>query len=156
MSRLRDQVRQFHLGVGQPVNFAPVIPSDERVRLRLRLAVEETLEAVEACISGDDGLSGLYRKYLNDARDVIGKLIDCAPIKVDLPAYADALADSDYVNEGARLEFGIDGAPIAEAVHNANMRKLDGSKRADGKITKPEGWTPPNIERELRSQGWEP
>jgi hypothetical protein len=29
-------------------------------------------------------------------------------------------------------------------------------KRADGKILKPEGWKPPDIEGELRAQGWEP
>lgn len=29
-------------------------------------------------------------------------------------------------------------------------------KRADGKIMKPPGWTPPDIEGELKLQGWEP
>jgi predicted HAD superfamily Cof-like phosphohydrolase len=29
-------------------------------------------------------------------------------------------------------------------------------KREDGKIEKPPGWTPPDIEGELREQGWEP
>jgi predicted HAD superfamily Cof-like phosphohydrolase len=52
------------------------------------------------------------------------------------------------VVEGARLELGIDGAPIA-AVHEANMKKVSGEVRADGKRLKPPGWKPPDINLEL-------
>ena len=58
-----------------------------------------------------------------------------------------ALAGLDYVVEGARLEFGINGLPIADEVHRANMAKAGGPKRADGKHMKPEGWTPHEVHR---------
>jgi predicted HAD superfamily Cof-like phosphohydrolase len=74
---------------------------------------------------------------------------------VYLPEVADALADLDYVIEGTRLEFGIDGGPIADAVHAANMRKVGGPTRADGKILKPDEWEPPDIAGELKKQGWD-
>jgi predicted HAD superfamily Cof-like phosphohydrolase len=89
------------------------------------------------------------------AESIILTAIADDEIRVDLPELADALADLDYVVEGARLEFGINGAPIATEVHRANMAKLDGPVREDGKKQKPEGWKPPDIESELRKQGWE-
>lgn len=80
-------------------------------------------------------------------------------MNVDLVEFADALADLDYVIEGTRLEFGINGAPIAAEVHRSNLSKLGPNGpmlREDGKILKPPGWTPPDIAGELRKQGWQP
>ena len=62
--------------------------------------------------------------------------------------------DLDYVVEGTRLEFEIDGGPIAVEVHRSNMAKVGGPVREDGKRLKPPGWTPPDIAGELRKQGW--
>lgn len=51
---------------------------------------------------------------------------------------------------------GVDAMPVFAEVHLANMRKLgpDGLpiKREDGKVLKPEGWTPPDIQRVLDEQ----
>jgi predicted HAD superfamily Cof-like phosphohydrolase len=63
------------------------------------------------------------------------------------------MADLDYVVEGTRLEFGIDGEPIAAEVHRANMAKTEGPVAPDGKRLKPPGWTPPDIAGVLRKQG---
>jgi predicted HAD superfamily Cof-like phosphohydrolase len=44
---------------------------------------------------------------------------------------------------------------VFEEVHRSNMAKLvDGKplKRADGKVIKPEGWTPPDIEGVIKKQ----
>jgi predicted HAD superfamily Cof-like phosphohydrolase len=38
----------------------------------------------------------------------------------------------------------VDLAPHFEEVHRANMTKLAGPKREDGKQLKPEGWQPPD------------
>jgi predicted HAD superfamily Cof-like phosphohydrolase len=37
---------------------------------------------------------------------------------------------------------------VWKEVHRSNMAKLEGGvrKREDGKILKPEGWTPPDVE----------
>lgn len=50
--------------------------------------------------------------------------------------------------------LGIDLGPVFEEVHRANMAKVGGPTRADGKILKPEGWTPPDVAGVLRRQGW--
>jgi predicted HAD superfamily Cof-like phosphohydrolase len=74
------------------------------------------------------------------------------PVDVDLPDFVDALGDIDYVIEGTRSVFGVDGAPIAAEIHRANMSK---EPNGWGKPAKPANWTPPDIEWELRRQGWE-
>ena len=67
----------------------------------------------------------------------------------NLTEFADGIVDSIYVLCQAAYMFDI---PLKEAfleVHRSNMRKVgaDGTvkRREDGKILKPEGWTPPNL-----------
>lgn len=50
-----------------------------------------------------------------------------------------------YVLVGAALAFGIPLDRVWSEVQRANMAKLGGARRADGKILKPEGWQPPRI-----------
>lgn len=148
---IREQVLEFHRAMPCPVLDRPQVPDDERVRLRLKLVLEEALELCEASF---DREQFSVRVYLAQARDAIEGLIP-SKLCVDLPDFADALADIDYVVEGARLEFGIDGAPVAAEVHAANMKKVGGPVREDGKRMKPEGWVGPDIERVLLEQGWQ-
>ena len=72
----------------------------------------------------------------------------------DMPEIADAMADSIYVIVGAALEYGIPLDRVWAAVQRANMAKVDPAtgkvrKRHDGKVLKPEGWTPPDISAAL-------
>jgi predicted HAD superfamily Cof-like phosphohydrolase len=149
MSKLRDQVREFHRVFEHPTAEKPTIPSDARVRLRLHLIAEEFTELMFACFGEAVVGANKYEAMLE-----FDKLCLAHTIKVDLPEVADALADLDYVVEGMRLEFSIDGGPIADEVHAANLRKIGGGRRADGKTAKPSNWTPPDIAGELRRQGW--
>lgn len=149
MSKLRDQVREFHVAMNCPTLSTPQLISDDRVRLRLKLIGEEFFELISA-------MTPEGKNTLQESIEDFKTAVDALTIGVDIAAMADALADLDYVIEGTRLEFGIDGAPIADEVHRANMTKLGGKVREDGKILKPEGWTPPDIEGELRKQGWVP
>jgi predicted HAD superfamily Cof-like phosphohydrolase len=64
----------------------------------------------------------------------------------DLAGIADAIVDSIYVLNGTAVSYGIDLRPIWDAVHAANMTKVGGGKRADGKILKPPGWVAPDVE----------
>lgn len=149
---LRYQVHEFHEAMGQPVLHTPQVPSEERVRLRLRLIAEEFFELLAASVVD-------HKDNIADAHDLVLRRISPfyspSEIKVNLPEFIDALADLDYVIEGTRLEFGVDGWPIAQEVHRANMAKVGGAVDEHGKITKPEGWEPPDIAGELRKQGWE-
>lgn len=67
-----------------------------------------------------------------------------------VPDQIDALCDLLYVTYGAAVEMGIDLESFFELVHEANLRKVPGPVREDGKKLKPEGWKPPDIEGELR------
>lgn len=153
-SKLRSQVRAFHEAFGVPVLDRPRVPSEERVRLRLRLVAEEFFELLTA--ANDRTAHEWVNAAIRNARwavdDAIGG-IDAAGI--NLPEFTDALGDLDYVIEGTRLEFGIDGGPIADEIQRSNMAKVGGPVLPGGKIGKPADWTPPDIAGELKKQGWE-
>ena len=123
---VRD-VEEFHDACGLPIVKKPTIPPPERVQLRMELIVEE-----------------ISRELLPAMREG------------NLPEIADAMADSIYVIVGAALEYGIPLARVWNAVQKANMAKVDPKtgvvrRREDGKILKPDGWTPPNIAAILAS-----
>lgn len=63
-----------------------------------------------------------------------GKLLDAI----------DGLCDLIYVALGTAVTFGVDLDPHFREVHRANMSKIGGSKREDGKWIKPANWQPPN------------
>lgn len=145
---LREQVSEFHRAMGQPIAFKPAVPDRERVTLRLRLIAEEFLELVQACDAPEFAFK--------EAEHWIAQTIaGCGtPRDVDIVSVADALADIDYVVEGTRLEFGIDGQSIADAVHRSNMTKVGGLV-VNGKVQKPPGYKKADIRAELIAQGWE-
>lgn len=134
---------------GQVVRTTPTtdITDDERV-LRAKLVLEEALEFVEAmgCLVFFEETN---TAFLPTALTAIG-----GPNRIDLPAAADAIADITYVVEGSACTLGIDSLAVFSEVHRSNMEKLHGPIREDGKQLKPEGWQPPQIEQELRNQGW--
>jgi len=82
--------------------------------------------------------------------------LDYAMANDDMEAIADGIGDLLYVVLGTAVAYGINIDPIFEAIHNANMAKLGGTTRPDGKILKPEGWQPPDIRSLLIAQGWKP
>ena len=150
MTKLRDQVSVFHRAFGVEQRETPGVPDYETVKLRLRLIAEEFVELLDACMVP----TGSFSDRLNEA-------ISWGPREQpDLVELADALGDLDYVIEGFRLVCGINGEPIADEIQRSNLAKLDADgkpiRRYDGKLLKPPGWTPPDIERELLAQGWQP
>ena len=154
MSKLQHQVLEFHRAFEHPIAESPTIPPENRIRFRLMFLLEELLEGFDAVLDLDQA-EGSPRTALEGAREILSFVVEHTSIKVDLPLFADALADLDYVVEGTRLEFGLNGDPIADEVHRANMAKLhDGKivKREDGKTLKPEGWTPPDIAGVIEKQ----
>jgi len=115
-----EDVEDFHKVMGLPVLDKPQFPPQERIDLRVKLIAEEVEETLEA----------IYKR--------------------DMVETADGLADIIYVCIGAALEFGIPLNDVWNEVQRSNMAKVDPltgkvNKREDGKVLKPEGWTPPNI-----------
>jgi predicted HAD superfamily Cof-like phosphohydrolase len=151
LSKLSGQVASFMHAYEQPMRDTPGIPSKDTerlVRLRAELVLEEAYEFACACfLNESEALTG-HRRFITD-------LIRMCQPNVSLPGVADALGDLDYVSEGARLTFGIDGDIIADEIHRTNMLKANGPlDPVTGKKLKPPNWKPPNIEACLRLQGW--
>merc|ERR1711939_1121041 len=72
-------------------------------------------------------------------------------------AQADALVDIEYYMLNCAAKKGFNMSSIFGVVHAANMAKRNPEtgrfeKNADGKIIKPPGWKPPNVEAELARQ----
>jgi predicted HAD superfamily Cof-like phosphohydrolase len=163
---LRDQLIEFHKvfcpdqGIGEG---SPTIPSVEVIRLRLKLITEEYFEALGSILPFS--LNGFGHELLDFQRHAQNRLtLARATIEdainqwggnaVDIVELADALADLDYVVEGTRIAFNINGKPIANEVHRSNMSKIGGHRREDGKWIKPNTYSPADIRGELNKQGW--
>jgi predicted HAD superfamily Cof-like phosphohydrolase len=139
MMRVQDMVLLFHTTFGVPIGQLPMAPNCNRILLRLRLIDEEFQELLEASIGTRWESSGL-----GDLRDIEKNF--------NFFEAVDALADLVYVIYGAALELGVDLDAVIAEVHAANMRKVGGPTRADGKILKPEGWQPPDVAGVLARQ----
>jgi predicted HAD superfamily Cof-like phosphohydrolase len=118
-------VKEFHQAFGQRVGETPELPSKEERELRKNLLAEEYTEYVVA-------------EYRHDIIEI-----------------ADALADIIYIACGTAVSYGIPLDKLFAEVHRSNMAKLvDGKviRRSDGKVQKPEGWTPPDVKSILYSE----
>jgi len=116
-------VKEFQQAFGQRVGDHPFLPNANERELRMRLMKEE------------------YKEYKK------------AEKANDLVNLASELADIIYIACGTAVSYGIPLNEVFEEVHKANMSKLiDGKviRREDGKIQKPEGWQPANIEAILK------
>jgi predicted HAD superfamily Cof-like phosphohydrolase len=118
-------VKEFHQSFGQRVGEKPELPDTEERDLRKKLLIEEVNEYYNA-------------EYADDLVEI-----------------TDALADIIYIACGTAVSYGIPLDRVFTEVHRSNMAKLvDGKvlRRSDGKIQKPEGWTPPDIETILATK----
>jgi predicted HAD superfamily Cof-like phosphohydrolase len=134
----------------QAVPGEPTMPSDDVVKLRARLVAEETCEFLRSLFHGTH-----VSDLIAYAFDRIDYAIEYGTVNVDMVEMVDATIDLDYVVEGTRLAFGINGAPLWDEVHRANMAKVGGPV-VNGKQLKPEDWEAPDIYGLLRAQGWNP
>lgn len=121
MKQVLDAVAEFHKAFNHPIAQEPTLISAERASLRFDLMKEENEEYLLACSNND------------------------------LVEVADALGDQLYILAGTMLEHGMQDKIIEvfNEIQRSNMSKLgpDGKPiyRADGKILKGEGYTPPNL-----------
>jgi len=119
MNKHQKMVEEFMKATGQYVPSRPTFdgyPAD----LRVDLIYEESEEFADAVYEDDE-------------------------CKLEWDKAIDALADLLYVTYGAASTMGIDIEPFFEEVHRANMEKVGGPVREDGKILKPPNWKEPDI-----------
>ena len=122
MSNVFQDVKEFQTAVGQNVGTKPQFPSASERILRMKLLKEEFDEYNEGETNND------------------------------LENIAKELADIIYIVCGTAVSYGIPLDRVFDEVHRSNMAKLvDGKpvRRDDGKILKPEGWTPPDVKKIL-------
>ena len=112
----------------------PLVPSEAILQLRQTLIREEYEEVTEAIVE-------LTAVSPNDSSAL-----------TDL---AHELADLLYVVYGTFAAIGVDADAVFAEVHRANMTKLEGPRRADGKLLKPPGWQPANVAGIIAGQGIE-
>lgn len=94
----------------------------------------------------EDSQAGLYKKLCEEE---FAELVE-AWENTDIVEVADAIADLIWVLQGLALSIGIPQQEVWNEVARSNLAKIDATtgtvlKRADGKVQKPEGWTPPDI-----------
>jgi len=141
MNRWQRLVYEFHKATGGTVGDTITIRDRE---LRAKLIMEEAVETVAALgyhVTADIfSVDGWSR---NDAEGDIGSFAKQFG-QPDLEEFVDGMCDLIYVVAGSAVAAGVDLEDHFDEVHRANMTKLDGPKRADGKQLKPEGWQKPD------------
>ena len=90
-----------------------------------------------------------YAMYLSLIKEEYDELVT-AIFDDDKVEQLDALVDILVVTMGAIRAAGWDGEGAWKEVMKTNFAKIDPEtgkvrKREDGKVLKPEGWTPPNL-----------
>lgn len=109
----------------------PSSPALRDVDLRAELIMEEAVETAEAA-------TGRVIRWEYADEGVLRH--------PDFAKAIDGLCDLLYVVYGSAVRWGIDLEPFFREVHAANMAKLNGPRRSDGKQLKPEGWREPDIQ----------
>lgn len=150
------RVCEFHRTYGHPIAENGVeIPAPLTRLLRFKLLFEEVMEFGRAVgiASLADKTDEEFKKALRETSDDFAVIDNVC----NLIEAADALADIDYVTQGANLVFGFPAEAVAEEVHASNMSKLDENGNpilaADGKVVKGPYYRPPDIAGVLRRTG---
>ena len=105
---------------------------------------EKFMKACDQSVTGDQAQFDMYMDLIDEEY----KELKDAPDDVET---LDALIDILVVTIGAIHSAGWDAEGAWKEVMNTNFAKIDKEtgkvrKREDGKVLKPLGWTPPNLE----------
>ena len=142
MNITQRKVQEFNEVFGPPVRYQLSVPPAEERHLIVKLIAEELKELAVS---------------LGVPINVVLGPVECVEPDslVDLVNAAREYADLIYVVEQGNVRCGIIGDAVFDEVHRTNMEKAPYSeglagvrvvtRRADGKVLKPEGWKPPDI-----------
>lgn len=92
-----------------------------------------------------DHMAQRWRWQMDEMREMAAAILSR-----DVAALADAVIDAEYFGRGTLVEIGVDGDPLFNAVHDANMTKVKIPGVA--KIQKPDGWQEPDIAALIEEQ----
>jgi len=127
MNPIVASLLEFNQAFDIPKLDSPDIGPEDMIELRIKLLREEVEEYAEAARAGD------------------------------MVEILDALADIGYILAGTIINHGMQHIydDAFNEVHRSNMAKLVEGKvlrREDGKVMKPEGWTPPQLAQFLNKE----
>lgn len=150
-----ELVREFTIEAGQSISAAPAKMSKEEVHFLIRMCLSELQElALTVTDSVEESVT-----MMKDCMEEIDKSSYESLNSDDeiIAAQADAIVDLWYYGLNAFVKKSVDLSQIFKVVHDANMAKKDPVlkrfvHREDGKIIKPEGWSPPDIVAEVKRQ----
>jgi predicted HAD superfamily Cof-like phosphohydrolase len=141
-----EDVQEFMGAAGQKVPLELTVPSAEQAVLRFNMLCSEFAELICAMygIGPEDVICKGMKYHL---KKHLGEFIsEAGPVhQLNFVNLGHQIADMHYVLSGASVDFGLPETEVFAEVHRANMAKIGGPKRADGKQLPPPGWTPPNI-----------
>jgi predicted HAD superfamily Cof-like phosphohydrolase len=160
-SKQQDQashVREFTIGAGQPCPDRPEVMTKEEVEFISKMILDEVMELMATVAAPEDAKASL-KSMIDKSKDIPkttyvegekGRISQIAD-------QADALVDIEYYMLNSACKKGVNLSSLFGVVHAANMAKRDPStgkfiKRDDGKIIKPVGWQPPDIDAEIERQ----
>jgi predicted HAD superfamily Cof-like phosphohydrolase len=146
------RVIEFMLRARQHCPIVPMMPDEQTRLLRARLIMEEALETITAL-----GFSVTVKPEQPEGNVVEMPFLDFHYDQVaDLVGIADGCADISVVTIGTLAACGIADSTLLEAIDRNNLEKFSEghSWNEHGKLIKPPGHKPPDIDMVLRQQGW--
>lgn len=156
-----DRVGDFHEKFGlDNVTWrgpGPRITPRELMEFRLKFLLEELTEFAEAVgytLEHRNSGYGMQPTFVPDSTRPVDFTVDHAKA-------FDALLDLAYVTFGSAQVMGYPWEPGFVEVQRANMTKERATKAEQSRrgstfdVIKPEGWTPPDLEKILRDHGFE-
>ena len=150
-------VREFTGGAGQPTPERPSAMTEDEVRFITKMILDETMELL-ATMYPPSVAKQTMKKFIDDSKDLPQESYKDTDSFQIIADQADALVDIYYYSLNAACKKGINLSAIFGIVHQANMNKRDPAtgkfikRESDGKIIKPAGWTPPDVEGEIQRQ----
>mmetsp|Transcript_998 Transcript_998/g.1268 ORF Transcript_998/g.1268 Transcript_998/m.1268 type:complete len:172 (+) Transcript_998:40-555(+) len=157
-----EAVCEFTRGAGQPVLDTPEPMNKDEVFFLAKMMLDEIMEFT-ATVAGPEESKAKLKEFIDKSKDIQQEKYEEGDKVTPVADQADALVDSYYYSLNSACNKGINLSSVFGIVHAANMAKRDPEtgkflKRADGKIIKPKGWQPPNInaeiERQLKDGAW--
>lgn len=112
---------------------------------------EKFMKACDQSVTGNEAQYDMYRNLITEEYKELQEAVNANDRKEQL----DALIDILVVTIGAIHSAGFDAEGAWKEVMKTNFAKIDKEtgkvrKREDGKVLKPVGWTPPELEPFLK------
>jgi predicted HAD superfamily Cof-like phosphohydrolase len=149
----------------------PIPMSKESVRFLAKMMISEIVEMLESVESRRDAVSLAHILIDEDNAEKLAMMTSKVEEETKetndakiIEAQADAIVDCWYYGLDSAAKHGINLEPIFQLVHGANMAKRNPEtglfeRREDGKVIKPNGWTPADVlsevDRQMKNGGFE-